>query len=100
MPNEATVHFPLIRHTVKEMSTSCNNSSPAMQTLGRKEIDSCIGYAAAVCLLNYSLFVLPDMTEPLNRVITPLGSFTLFYQRFAFFTAQEHLPIIFVINIP
>lgn len=52
---------------------------------------------AAVCLLNYSLF--PDVTEPLTRVITPLGSFSLFYQQFAFFTAHRHLPIILIINI-
>lgn len=41
-------------------------------------------------LLKYLIFVLPDMSEPLTSLITPLGSFTLFYQWFAFFKAQEH----------
>lgn len=62
-------------------------------------MDSCMSCAAAGHLLNYSLFMPHDMTEPLTRVITPSLSFTLFYQWWALFTPQEHLPIILIINI-
>lgn len=70
-----------------------------MQTLNIEKVWDGFMYKLCSSLLKYSLFVLPDMTEPLTRVITPLGSLTLFYQWFAFFTVQEPSPIILIINI-